>query len=183
MLLTKKHNAFLRRDDFPHPKLLPPTNRHSWHSGISCQTSRTDAIVEGETIGYGLSIDRARFGVWVSDVTVLSDLDGTDLDDLIEEHNEDCEDMITSEPWLNHLSAWESIEKKEQTEEVRVVLLCCFFGHVFSLICLLVLATSLLAAVGILLRFADCRSFLSTFGDQVAFRGGLRGFSDVISDP
>ncbi|CAK8991449.1 unnamed protein product [Durusdinium trenchii] len=80
---------------------LSPTFGGGWEEEE--ESLKTDAIVEGETIGYGLSIDRARFGVWVSDVTVLSDLDGTDLDDLIEEHNEDCEDMITSEPWLNHL--------------------------------------------------------------------------------
>lgn len=72
---------------------------------------RTDAIIEGETIGYGLSIGNARFGVWVSDVTVLRDLDSADLDDLIEEGNEDCVDLSQGEPLLNYLRSWAQVNK------------------------------------------------------------------------
>lgn len=59
--------------------------------------------MEGEKIGYGLSIDNASFGVWVSDVAILSDLATTDLDDLIEDSNLDCGDLGSSGPWLSHL--------------------------------------------------------------------------------
>ena len=69
----------------------------------SFSSFRTDAIVEGESIGHGLSISEARFGIWVSDVTVLTDLDAADLDDLIEEGNEDCKDLSQGEPLLNYL--------------------------------------------------------------------------------
>lgn len=72
---------------------------------------RTDAIIEGENIGYSLSIDKARFGVWVSDVTVLRDLDSADLDDLIEDGNEDCVDLSQGEPLLNYLRSWAQVNK------------------------------------------------------------------------
>ena len=76
-----------------------------WHhfSQTSPASARTDAIVEGESIGNGLSINEARFGIWVSDVSVLTDLDAADLDDLLEEGNEDCEDLSQGEPLLNYL--------------------------------------------------------------------------------
>ena len=64
---------------------------------------RTDAIVEGETIGYGLAINKTRFGVWVSDVTVLSDLEIATMNDLIENENPSCEDLGNREPLLNYL--------------------------------------------------------------------------------
>ena len=73
-------------------------------------SARTDAIVEGETIGYGLSINNTRFGVWVNDVTVLSDLDATALDDLIENSNPTCGDLANEEPLLNYLRASEKLQ-------------------------------------------------------------------------
>ena len=39
----------------------------------------------------------------MSDVSVLTDLDAADLDDLLEEGNEDCEDLSQGEPLLNYL--------------------------------------------------------------------------------
>lgn len=62
--------------------------------------------MEGEKIGYGLSIDMADFGVWVSDVNVLRDLDTADLDDLLENGNEDCVDLSEGASLLNHLRCW-----------------------------------------------------------------------------
>jgi len=80
---------------------LSPTFGGGWEEEE--ESVKADAINEGENIGFGMSIDEALFGVWVSDVSVLTDLDASDLDDLIEEGNEDCEDMITQVPMLNHL--------------------------------------------------------------------------------
>jgi len=80
---------------------LSPTFGGGWEEEEG--SIKTDAIVEGESIGHGLSINEARFGIWVSDVTVLTDLDAADLDDLIEEGNEDCEDLSQGEPLLNYL--------------------------------------------------------------------------------
>ena len=48
-------------------------------------------------------MNETRFGVWVSDVTVLSDLEAADLDDLIEEGNVACGDLGNQEPLLNYL--------------------------------------------------------------------------------
>ncbi|CAK8991445.1 unnamed protein product [Durusdinium trenchii] len=80
---------------------LSPTFGGGWEEEED--SIKTDAIVEGETIGYGLSMNETRFGVWVSDVTVLSDLEAADLDDLIEEGNVACGDLGNQEPLLNYL--------------------------------------------------------------------------------
>ena len=50
-------------------------------------------------------MNSTSFGVWVADVSVLSDMAETKLDDLIRE-NQQCEDLAsTSLPLLQHLRA------------------------------------------------------------------------------
>ena len=64
---------------------------------------RTNAIVEGQQIGHGLSLNEARFGVWENDVTIITEIDGADLDVLVKRGNPTCEDIGQEEPMLNYL--------------------------------------------------------------------------------
>ena len=50
----------------------------------------------------------ANFGLWVNDVTVLSDMEMTSLDALIGDSNSRCGDLASSLPLLNHLRASEA---------------------------------------------------------------------------
>ena len=97
---------------------LSPTFGGGWAEEE--ETLRNDAIVEGERIGYGMSVADARYGVWVTDVSVLHDLEATDLDDLLED-NEDCEDLLEdgNRALLNHLRYFLQNESVQGCEDVK----------------------------------------------------------------
>ena len=57
------------------------------------------------------SVNDTRFGVWVSGVSLLSDMAQADLDTLIHS-NLQCEDLATSLPLLNHLPCGTVLDDK-----------------------------------------------------------------------
>eukprot|EP00913_Durusdinium_trenchii_P028852 g27053.t1 len=63
----------------------------------------TRAIEEAERIGYGSSINQTRFGLWESEVSVLSDIAAMSHPELVQASNPSCGDLANQEPLLNYL--------------------------------------------------------------------------------
>ena len=59
--------------------------------------------MEGEDSLVGTIVNNSRFGLWVNNVNVLSDLALTSLDSLVDSSNQACGDLANEEPMLNYL--------------------------------------------------------------------------------
>ena len=59
--------------------------------------------MEGEDGLVGAIVNNSRFGLWVNNVNVLSDLAVTSLDSLVDSSNQACGDLANEEPMLNYL--------------------------------------------------------------------------------
>ena len=67
------------------------------------------------------SVNSTRFGVWVTDVSVLSDMTAADLDDLIENSNSQCEDLGNGLPLQSYLRA-SDLKSEAETSAARLLL-------------------------------------------------------------
>ena len=80
--------------------LMAPTVGGGWEDQ---DATKVYAVEEGERIGYGLEQQDAKYGLWLSDTTTLSDLTGLGLADSIDLFNLECGDLANSGPMLNYL--------------------------------------------------------------------------------
>lgn len=80
---------------------LSPTVGGGWDEEED--SIKTRAIEEAERIGYGSSINQTRFGLWESEVSVLSDIAAMSHPELVQASNPSCGDLANQEPLLNYL--------------------------------------------------------------------------------
>ena len=78
------------------------TSTCSNHFEESCYSSYTQTT---KVSVCARPVNSTQFGLWVSDITVLSEMAQAELDALTRESNIQCEDLATSLPLLNHLRA------------------------------------------------------------------------------
>lgn len=80
--------------------LMAPTTGDGWEEQ---DATKIYAVEEGERIGYGLNQNDAKYGLWMNDVDLLSDLTLLSLADSIDLFNSDCGDSGDGGPMLHYL--------------------------------------------------------------------------------
>lgn len=80
--------------------LMAPTVGGGWEDQ---DATKVYAVEEGERIGHGLEQADAKYGVWLSDVSLVGDLTTLSLAESIDLFNPECGDVGDAEPMLNYL--------------------------------------------------------------------------------
>lgn len=80
--------------------LMAPTVGGGWEDQ---DATKVYAVEEGERIGYGLEQADAKYGVWLSDVSLVGDLTTLSLAESIDLFNPECGDVGDAEPMLHYL--------------------------------------------------------------------------------
>eukprot|EP00435_Cladocopium_sp_Y103_P040480 s646_g11.t1 len=80
---------------------LSPTYGGGWEEEE--ESIKTDAIMEGESLTSGFTVNNSRYGFWVNSVNVLSDVSVMSLDTMVDSANTNCGDIGNEEPMLNYL--------------------------------------------------------------------------------